>query len=217
MVPVRRIVRLTGTDLCPRWRGRIHVVALAASVPAAAALVSRRPTFAVALYAVALVALFATSSGYHGLPLSIRARRMMRQVDHVMIYVFIAACYAPFCWLAVPRQIGLPVLAFAWLGAGAGILMKIRGFDRAGRAGGVLYLVIGCCALLTAPYALRSLDTVEIALLAATGAWYAAGALVLFTRRPDPVPDSFGYHEVWHGAVVLGTACYFLFVWKLVG
>lgn len=40
---------------------------------------------------------------------------------------------------------------------------------------------------------------------------------MLFTRRPDPIPHLFGYHEVWHAAVVLACICYFAVVWGLPG
>jgi hemolysin III len=210
-----RIVRLSGTELCPRWRGWIHLVAFVAAIPAAAALLSRRPSFAVGLYSLGLLAMFGASSAYHLLPLPDRARRTMRQVDHVTIYLFIAACYTPFCWLALPRDLGTPLLALAWLGAALGAVMKVVGFDRAQRAGAVLYLVVGCLAVIAAPAGLRALDGSELVLLAATGTCYAAGTVVLYTRRPDPVPDRFGYHEVWHSAVVLASACFYLLVWDL--
>jgi hemolysin III len=209
------IVRLSGSDLCPRWRGRVHLVALVAAVPAAVALMVRRPTPEVTVYAVSLVGLFGASSVYHLVPLPARGRRTMRLVDHVMIYVFLAACYTPFCWLAVPRSIGAPVLVVAWLGAAVGIGMKVSGFDRSHRRGAVLYGAIGWLVVVTAPYALHSLDPAELALLLATGTCYSAGAVALFSRRPDPVPDRFGYHEVWHTAVVAGAGCYFALIWLL--
>ncbi|WP_262322391.1 hypothetical protein [Acidiferrimicrobium sp. IK] len=40
---------------------------------------------------------------------------------------------------------------------------------------------------------------------------------MLFTRRPDPLPLVFGYHEVWHAAVVAAGVCYFVLVWGLAG
>ncbi|HZD66277.1 MAG TPA: hemolysin III family protein, partial [Acidimicrobiales bacterium] len=55
----------------------------------------------VSLYAVSLVVLYAVSASYHLLPMSAGARWWMRRVDHANIYVFIAACYTPYCGLAV--------------------------------------------------------------------------------------------------------------------
>jgi hemolysin III len=211
----RRIVRLSGTELTPRWRGRVHLVALAAVIPAAVELVLRRPSLDVETYAVGLIALFGVSSAYHLLPLTARCRRIMRKVDHVMIYLFIGASYTPFCWLALPRSLGIPVLALVWFGAAVGVVIKLAGFERARRSGSALYLVIGSLAIVTVPHTLQTFDPSQLGLLAATGGSYLAGAIVLFGRRPDPFPDRFGYHEVWHSAVVLAAAFYFVLVWSL--
>jgi hemolysin III len=212
---VRRIMRMTGTELCPRWRGWVHLGALLAAGPAAAALIVRRPSFAVVLYAVGLVVMLGVSSAYHLLPLRPAPRRTLRQVDHAMIFVFIAASYTPLCWLAMPRHIGAPVLALAWVGAVVGVVIKVVGFDRARRTGAVLYAVVGGLAVFAAPLVVRSMDAGELILLGATVAVYSAGAVVLAGRRPDPFPHSFGYHEIWHTAVVVAAACDFALVWDL--
>jgi len=44
------------------------------------------------------------------------------------------------------------------------------------------------------------------------GALYSMGAVTLATRRPDPVPLVFGYHEVWHVFTLAGAACHFALV-----
>jgi hemolysin III len=48
---------------------------------------------------------------------------------------------------------------------------------------------------------------------------YCAGAAVYATRRPDPWPQSFGFHEVFHGLVVIAAASHFIamFVWVVPG
>lgn len=48
-----------------------------------------------------------------------------------------------------------------------------------------------------------------IAAFVASGLLYTLGAIVYATKRPDPVPHIFGYHEVFHALVVLGTALLF--------
>jgi hemolysin III len=47
------------------------------------------------------------------------------------------------------------------------------------------------------------------------GLFYTVGVVVLIRQRPDPVPDVFGYHEVWHALTVAAGACHFAFVWLL--
>ncbi len=215
--PARRVVRLSGIDECPRWRGRLHLGAFVVAVPAAGLLLAHRPTAGVALYVIGLTVLFGVSSAYHLLPVSPALRRQLRLADHVTIYLFIAACYTPFCLATVKGGAGHVVLGAAWLGALSGAALKLTRFDRHPVTTAVLYLALGWLLVAVAPVVISRLGAVQLVLLAATGMGYTAGSAVLFTRRPDPLPHLFGYHEVWHAAVVAATACYFALIWSLPG
>jgi hemolysin III len=48
-----------------------------------------------------------------------------------------------------------------------------------------------------------------VSLLAAGGLAYTVGALVYARCWPDPSPRIFGYHELFHVFVVVGTALHF--------
>lgn len=213
----RHSLRLSGTIHAPRWRGLLHLWALVLAVPAALILMMRDPMAPTIVYAVALVSMYTISAAYHRLPLNAGRRRLLRQADHATIYLFTAACYTPFCLLAVPGTLGLVVLVLAWVGAVAGVTIKVVGFARMPITGSVLYLVLGFLAAVTLPGAARVLDGAELGLILATGFVYVAGVMVLFTRRPDPIPHLFGYHEIWHGCVVLASGFYYLAVWEMAG
>jgi hemolysin III len=167
------------------------------------------------VYAVALIVMYAISTAYHRLPLSASHRQLLRKADHATIYLFTAACYTPFCLLAVPGTFGLVVLGTAWLGAIAGVAIKVVGFSRLAITGSVLYLVLGFLAAVTLPGAAKVLGGAELGLIVASGFVYVGGVVVLFTRRPDPIPHLFGYHEIWHGCVVVASGIYYLAVWGM--
>lgn len=215
--PRERPIRPSGTPVTPKWRGRLHLGALIFAVPAAVVLVVRDPVPSVVTYAVGLVMLYAVSSSYHLLPLAEPARHRMRQADHSMIYIFIATAYTPLCIIGLPGNLGKVILALAWLGAAVGVTMAIAGLERTRLVGGPLYIVLGWLAVLTLPEAIAHLQGVELALLAVMGVLYTAGAVAFSLRWPDPVPEVFGYHEVWHSSVIVASACYYAVVWMLSG
>ena len=45
------------------------------------------------------------------------------------------------------------------------------------------------------------------------GGFYSLGAAAYATRRPDPSPTTFGYHEVFHACTLLGAACHYIGIW----
>jgi len=44
-------------------------------------------------------------------------------------------------------------------------------------------------------------------LVLAGGLLYTAGAVVYACRRPNPVPDVFGYHELFHVLTLAAAGC----------
>jgi hemolysin III len=51
-----------------------------------------------------------------------------------------------------------------------------------------------------------------VALLMGGGLLYTAGAVIYATKRPDPSPQVFGYHEIFHALVVAAAAAHFAVV-----
>jgi hemolysin III len=48
------------------------------------------------------------------------------------------------------------------------------------------------------------------------GVLYTVGAIVLARGRPDPKPQMFGYHEVWHAFMVAAVACHYAMIMLVV-
>lgn len=205
----------------PTWRGWLHFGAFLAVLPAGlyllAAAESVAARVAVAIYWASLAGLFATSASYHRLARTHRSVLWFRRADHSMIYLLIAGTYTPICLIALPAIWGIPMLVVAWVTALAGVIMKMMRLRlEGGKSGSWLYIVMGWGAILTLPVLITNLNAVQLVLLGVGGVLYTVGAVVLGKKRPDPVPNTFGYHEVWHGFTIAAGACHFALVATLI-
>lgn len=202
----------------PRWRGRIHAIAVGIAAPAGIALTALTPPglprFAVFVYSISLVALFSTSAAYHLFTRSMRAQRTMQQIDHAMVYVLIAGTYTPLCLIALPRAVGIPFLIAIWCIASVGMGFKIAW--KAPKFTGSLYLIIGWAVLAIIPLAYRRAGGTSILLFAIGGVLYTVGAILFYLQRPRLKPLVFGYHELWHVFTVAASAVQFAGVGVLV-
>lgn len=199
------------TPLRPVLRGRLHQVALLASVAGLAWLVDVAPTpraRAVAwVYGLASILLYLTSSSYHVFARSPRARRIMQRADHSMIFVLIAGTFTPMAVLGVDGAWKWAALAVVWAGALGGIVLKIVALDRYPRLGGAMYIVVGWAGIVILP-ALWDRPT-TLLLVAVGGILYTAGAALFAMHRPILSERWFGYHEVWHAfGIAAGVALY---------
>jgi len=202
----------------PRWRGRIHAVALLWTIPAGAALATLTPgglaRIAVVVYVASLVALYSTSASYHMLTTSYRAQRVMQQLDHAMIYVLIAGTYTPMCLLGLPSPMRWIVLVWIWSMALVGTVLTMTW--RARRVAMGLYVVIGWAAVLLLPWAKARTGWTSLTLYALGGVIYTVGAILFYLKQPRLTPLVFGYHEVWHVMTVVAAVLQFVALGVLV-
>jgi hemolysin III len=204
----------------PRFRGRLHQIAFILSIPqglalmaAAAGWVSR---LAAGIYALSLTGLYGVSASYHRLKWTPPALSRMRRLDHSMIFVLIAGTYTPVSLLVLRGPWALALLGVVWAGAIAGVLMKVVGMERTRKLTATLYIVLGWAAVLAAPWLFTRMSVAVLTLIVAGGLLYTAGAIIFARRRPDPNPAVFGYHEIWHVAVVSASLCHYAAILLLV-
>jgi hemolysin III len=72
-----------------------------------------------------------------------------------------------------------------------------------------IYLALGWVGVATMPQLLSRAGVGAVTLLAVGGALYSAGAIIYATRRPDPRPAVFGYHEIFHVLVIAAAAAHY--------
>lgn len=197
----------------PRLRGVLHWWAFWVALVAACLLVvlagGATARGAAAIYGAGLCVLFGGSALYHRWRWSPRWRPLLRRVDHSAIFVFIAASYTPPALLVLSSPLRWIVLATVWAGALAGVAFSVAwiGAPRALVAG--CYLALGWVAVIAAPQLATRLSPAPLVLLAAGGILYTLGAVVYAARRPDPWPQVFGFHEVFHAFVIAAAAAHF--------
>lgn len=202
----------------PRWRGRVHAIAVAVTIPAGIILTLVTPAgiarFAVGVYALSLLALYSTSASYHLFTRTKRSQRTMQQIDHAMVYVLIAGSYTPVCLLALPRTVGVPFLLVIWAAAAVGMGLKISW--KAKRVGHALYLIIGWAVLIILPWVYHRAGFTSMLLYALGGIVYTIGAVLFYLQKPKLVPHIFGFHEVWHVLTVVAGILQFAAVGVLI-
>jgi hemolysin III len=202
------------TDLVPILRGVSHFwafwCALAATIPLVALAPSGAARGAALVYGTGMCVLFAGSALFHRLHCGPRLRSLLCRIDHSAIFVFIAASYTPVALLVLDGPTGWTLLAAAWAGALAGVALSLVwiGAPRVLFAG--TYVALGWIALLALPQLVARLPVAPLALMGAGGMLYTIGAVVYATRRPDPWPRVFGFHEVFHALVIAAAAMHFV-------
>lgn len=200
----------------PALRGWLHLVwlvlVLAAGPLLIAAGTGTSARLCLSVYVVSLAALFGVSALFHRVRWGPVGRRRMRRADHATIFVAIAGTYTAVAGLVLTGWAQALILAVAWGGALVGVVLRQVWLDAPKWVVAVPYVVVGWSAVLVLPQLVDGLGPAGVALLALGGVVYTAGAVVYARKRPDPVPDVFGYHEVFHLCTVIGASLQFAVV-----
>ncbi len=194
----------------PRLRGVFHQYGFFAALIAGFLITFNAPTrrslVAVAIYSVSLCALLGTSALYHRIAWQPRALRIMRRLDHGMIFILIAGTCTPFAILVMRGHPMIYMLAAIWGIALAGIIIKQIWIRAPKWAAAILYVASGVVGgTLLMPPLLHRLGPAPVLLVALGGALYIAGAVIYGLRRPNPVPGILGFHELFHLLVILAA------------
>lgn len=194
----------------PLLRGWLHVVAALVAGASCGVLIALAPgqwaRAAMVVYAIGLIGMFTVSSLYHRGRWGPRALRHMSRLDHSMIFLAIAGTYTPVALFGIGGWAGPTVLVLVWLGAITGIALVWAPITVPRWLFTSIYAIVGWVAVVALPQLVRSLGGLGFALIVAGGICYTLGAVVYGTRRPDPWPRVFGFHEVFHAFTVVAAS-----------
>jgi hemolysin III len=164
---------------------------------------------AVLLFAATMIGMFLASTLYHAVQHR-GAKRILRDLDHTVIYLFIAGTYTPFCLTALRGPCGWSIFAVEWFLANLGITLyaldnkPLKKLEVAAKILMGWVIVVGFIPLA------RSIPTISLILLFAGGGAYTMGTI---WYRKKSIR---GTHAIWHAFVLGGTVCHWFSIWFLV-
>lgn len=202
----------------PLLRGWSHAVAAVASVILTILLcwLSRADIprmISILIFGLSMIELYTVSALYHIINWSVAKRSILRALDHANIFVLIAGTYTPLCFNILTGWVRLTLLIGIWLLAALGVGLSISPLKLPRWVTVALYIGMGWVVVLALPAFLAVLPWIAVAILLLGGMLYTIGALIYARKQPDPFPRVWGYHEIFHLFVILGSVAFAACVW----
>ncbi|MCB9421347.1 MAG: hemolysin III family protein [Ardenticatenaceae bacterium] len=167
------------------------------------------------VYGLSMTILYVSSSLLHGIKTDDAKRMWLNRLDHIAIFLLIAGTYTPIAYNLFPARVSWPALVFIWVAVIMGALYKLFSPRIHGWVNASIYVFLGwgsAVPLLLSTNLLAISPPGGLALLLFGGLIYTMGFFIYYFRWPDPWPDFFGHHEIWHIFVMGGSLCHFLFI-----
>ncbi len=208
----------------PRLRGWLHLVLTPLALAGGIVLVCLSPTATTrvgsAVFAASALLLFGISALYHTGTWSPRVWVVLRRFDHANIFILIAGSYTPLTLILLEGTQRVVLLTTVWSCALLGMAFRVFWTDAPKWLYVPLYIGLGWAAVFFIPgfidgaNALLSTGTAiaVLVLIAAGGALYTIGAVVYGFKRPNPWPQWFGFHEIFHSFTILAFVTHYVSV-----
>ena len=210
--------RLSGTfaPLKPKLRGWLHAGTFPFATAAGIVLICLAPSasarWAAAVYTLGSMLLFGISALYHRFYWGPTGEAILRRLDHSNIFLLIAGTYTPLGMVLLRGNDRVLLLSMVWAGATLGILFRIFWVHAPRWLYTPIYLALGWVAIFWMNDFYHLGGAAVVTLLAIGGGLYSIGAVIYATKRPNPSPLWFGFHEIFHACTVAAFICHYIAV-----
>ena len=172
--------------------------------------------FSFLLYCCSMITLYVSSTLYHCIRCNSKGRTAFRKLDHASIYFLIAGTYTPVCLIALRGTIGWLMFITIWLLAITGFMQTLFWINAPRQITAGIYIVMGWLAI-TAIYPLSMQLSFEGLLwLLLGGVLYTVGGVFYALKWPGRNNPKFGFHEIFHVLIILGSICHFLLMYRII-
>lgn len=211
----------TVAEVKPKLRGWLHLGTAPLTLAAGIVLIALSPTSTTrigsALFAGTALILFTVSAIYHRGTWSPRTWAFLRRFDHSNIFLLIAGSYTPFSLILLEGTQRTVLLSVVWTGAVLGVLFRVFWTGAPRWLYTPIYIALGWAAVFFIPAFARGaqdlgfgVGTAVLVLLVVGGGLYTLGGVVYGFKRPNPSPQWFGFHEVFHSFTILAFVSHYV-------
>ena len=202
-----------------------HFIAMILSILAATPLLVKAASepgwlhlAALAVFIVSMILLYAASTIYHTLDISPKVNKILRKLDHMMIFILIAGTYTPVCLIVLGDRTGWLLLALVWAIAAVGIVINAFWITCPKWFSSLIYIAMGWVCILAITKIISALPKAGFLWLLAGGIIYTLGGIIYALKLPifNSRHKNFGSHEIFHLFVMGGSLCHYVMMYQFV-
>jgi hemolysin III len=204
--PINGLTHLAGAILS--FAGLLAMV-----IKASASTSSGLVIASVIVFGISMILLYSASATYHMVIARDKVIAFLRRIDHSMIFVLIAGSYAPFCLISLNGVTGWVIFSIVATVAVLGVLFKMIWFSCPRWLSTVLYVALGWVIIFAFSPLSETLSAAGIFLLLLGGIFYTIGGVIYAVKPKFLEFKHFGFHEIFHIFIMLGSTAHFLCVY----
>jgi hemolysin III len=178
--------------------GLVVLVVIAAKSHSAMAVVS------CSIYGSLLIIMYTISCIYHSLSPKLKAKKVLRIIDHCNVFLLVAGTYTPITLVCFADTLGYITFAFVWLVTIIGIVLNCINVDKYQMASVVCHLLTGWAILFSINELITHMPHIGIILLVTGGVLYSLGSILYVVGSKKKY-----MHSIFHFFVLAASIMHF--------
>lgn len=154
------------------------------------------------VFGLSMILLYTSSTIYHAVS-TLKWKRILKQIDHLCIYVLIAGTYTPVALLGLKGAWGWWIFGLIWAFAIAGFIFKFSPLRYNQKLSLTLYALMGWLIIVAIKPMITNLSAGMLLFILGGGLCYTIG---IYFYAKEKIPYN---HAIWHVFVMGGTALHF--------
>ena len=173
------------------------------------------------IFIASMILLYGASTIYHSFDKGERINKILKKLDHAMIFVLIAGSYTPICLLVIGGKTGITLLTIVWAVGILGIIFKLCWVTCPKWLSSAMYIAMGWLCVLAFSPIVDSMTHEAFMWLLVGGLIYTVGGVLYAIKTPRVNAFNlrhkyFGTHEIFHLFVMAGSLCHFVLIYNYV-
>jgi hemolysin III len=198
----------------------MSVLGTALLISSASALGAPWKIVSFSIYGCSLIFLFGASTLHHSISTTPKWEHHFKMLDYLAIYPLIAGTFTPLCLVYFHDSvIGWCFFAVVWTLSLLSMYLTASLFHKVPKwLTMTQYITLGWLGAFMVHWLIdpNVMGLGGVSLLVIGGILYTAGGYVYVTESPNPYPGRFGFHEIWHVAVILAAAMHWCMMYSYV-
>ena len=163
------------------------------------------------VYGISLILLYTISCVYHSLSPKLKAKKVLRVIDHCNVFLLVADTFTPVCLVVLNGVNGWILFSIVWTVTLVGIILNSIDVDKFNMASVVCHLLAGWSMLFMINPLMNNFSKMGLIFLIIGGLCYSIGALLYGIGAKKKY-----FHSVFHFFCLAGSIFHFFMIFSFI-
>lgn len=163
------------------------------------------------VYGISLILLYTISCIYHSLSPKLRAKKVLRVIDHCNVFLLVAGTFTPVCLVVLNGINGWILFSIIWTVTLIGIILNSIDVDKFNTASVACHLLAGWSMLFMINPLIAGFSKMGLIFLVIGGVCYSVGAILygIGSKRKY-------FHSIFHFFCLAGSIFHFFMIFSFI-